>query len=198
MKKASIIIVYGVICLAVGFYIGRSTIDTKTKTEYIKGETVTGSVNPNQFVPIKEEKPLIHYRDTGSVKYVNLPIDTAAIVADWEMKRTYKLVPFDDKKLGKLELFPVIQYNKLSALDYNFTPIIERQTIYKTKVWQPFVSGSYSTLDYIGIGGGVFYHNLGIEYQYNIDIRKKPYITFPVDNYFKRGNYHWLSGKYKF
>lgn len=166
MKKASIIIVYGVICLAVGFFIGRSTIDTKTKTEYIKGATMTGSVSPTQFEPIKEERPDIQYRDTGSIKIVNLPADTAAIIADWELKRTYKLTAFDNKTQGKLELFPVIQYNKLSALDYNFTPIIERQTIYKTKVWQPFISGSYSTLNYVNIGGGVFYHNLGLEYQY--------------------------------
>lgn len=174
MKKASIIIVYGVICLAVGFFVGRSTIDTKTKIEYVKGETITGSVSPTQFEPIKEEKPdkpllpYIQYRDTGSVRY--MPIDSAAyaklVIADYELKRTYKLTPFDNKTQGKLELFPVIQYNKLSALDYNFTPIIERQTIYKTKVWQPFISGSYSTLNYINIGGGVFYHNLGLEYQY--------------------------------
>ena len=72
---------------------------------------------------------------------------------DYELKRTYKLTAFDNKTQGKLELFPVIQYNKLSALDYNFTPIIERQTIYKAKAWQPFVSASYSTLNYIGIGG---------------------------------------------
>lgn len=42
MKQASIIVVYGFICLSIGFFIGRSTIDTKTKIEYIKGETVTG------------------------------------------------------------------------------------------------------------------------------------------------------------
>lgn len=152
--------------LMVGFFIGRSTIDTSTKIEYVKGNTITGSISPTQFEPIKEEKPNIQYRDTGSIKYVNRPVDTAAIIADWETKRTYKLTAFDNKTQGKLELFPVIQYNKLSALDYNFTPIIERNTIYKTKVWQPFISVSYSTLNYVGIGGGVFYHNLGLEYQY--------------------------------
>lgn len=31
MKKASIIIVCGVICLAVGFFIGRSSIDSEQK-----------------------------------------------------------------------------------------------------------------------------------------------------------------------
>ncbi|MDR1715703.1 MAG: hypothetical protein LBS20_07645 [Prevotella sp.] len=164
MKKASLISLAMLVCLVVGIFIGRSTNDTEVKLEYIKGETITGSVSPTQFEPIKEEKPNIQYRDTGSIKYVNLPADTAAIIADWELKRTYKLTAFDNKTQGKLELFPVIQYNRLAALDYNFTPMIERQI--KTKVWQPFASGSYSTLGYIGIGGGVFYHNIGVEYQY--------------------------------
>ncbi|MFT4223121.1 hypothetical protein [Dysgonomonas sp.] len=43
--------------LVIGFFGGRSSIDTKTKTEYIKGETVTGSISTTQFEPIKEEKP---------------------------------------------------------------------------------------------------------------------------------------------
>lgn len=166
MKNATIIIIYGITCLVIGFFFGRSFIDDEPKTEYIKGTTITGSVSPTQFEPIKEEKPDIQYRDTGSIKYVNLPADTAAIIADWELKRIYNLTAFDNNTQGKLELFPVIQYNRLTALDYNFTPMIERQMVYKTKVWQPFISGSYSTLNYINIGGGVFYHNLGFEYQY--------------------------------
>ena len=174
MKKATLIVLSGIVCLIIGFFIGRSSIDSEPKKEYIKGETLTGSVSPTQFEPIKEEKPdkpllpFIQYRDTGRVRY--MPIDSAAyaklVIADYELKRTYKLTAFDNKTQGKLELFPVIQYNKLSALDYNFIPIIERQTIYKTKAWHPFISASYSTLNYIGIGGGIFYHDIGIEYQY--------------------------------
>lgn len=174
MKKIILIVLCGIGCLIIGFFIGRSSIDSEPKKEYIKGEMLTGSVSPTQFGPIKEEKPdkpllpFIQYRDTGRVRY--MPIDSAAyaklVIADYELKRTYKLTPFDNKTQGKLELFPVIQYNKLSALDYNFTPVIERQTIYKAKVWQPFVSASYSTLNYIGVGGGIFYHDIGIEYQY--------------------------------
>lgn len=118
-----------------------------------------------------------------------IPIDSAAyaklVIADYELKRTYKLTPFDNKTQGKLELFPVIQYNKLSVLDYNFTPVIERQTIYKTKVWQPFISASYSTLNYIGIGGGIFYHDIRIEYQYQKSLGSQ-------------SNGHLFGVKYKF
>ena len=186
MKKATLMVLCGIVCLTIGFFIGRSSIDSEPKKEYIKGETITGSVSPTQFEPIKEEKPdkpllpFIQYRDTGSVRY--MPIDSAAyaklVIADYELKRTYKLTPFDNKTQGKLELFPVIQYN-------NFTPVIERQTIYKTKIWQPFVSASYSTLNYVGIGGGVFYHNLGFEYQYQKSLGSQ-------------SNGHLFEVKYKF
>lgn len=185
MKKATLIVLSGIVCLVIGFFIGRSSIDSEPKKEYIKGETLTGSVSPTQFEPIKEKKPNIHYRDTGSIKYLSIPVDTPAIIADWELKRTYKLTAFDNKTQGKLELFPVIQYNKLSALDYNFTPVIERQTIYKAKVWLPFVSASYSTLNYTGIGGGIFYHNLGFEYQYQKSLGSQ-------------SNEHLFGVKYKF
>lgn len=193
MKKATLIVLCGIVCLVIGFFVGRSSIDSEPKKEYIKGEMLTGSVSPTQFEPIKEEKPdkslspFIQYRDTGSVRY--MPIDSAAyaklVIADYELKRTYKLTAFDNKTQAKLDLFPVIQYNKLSALDYNFTPVIERQTIYKTKVWQPFISASYSTLNYIGIGGGIFYHDIGIEYQYQKSLGSQR-------------NGHLFGAKYKF
>lgn len=194
MRKYILIALFSFIAgSTIFFFIGRSSIVPEPKKEYIKGETVTGSVSPTQFKPMKEEKPnkplfpFIQYKDTGSVKY--MPIDSAAyaklVIADYELKRTYKLTAFDNKTQGKLELFPVIQYNKLSALDYNFTPVIERQTIYKTKVWQPFISGSYSTLNYIGIGGGMFYHDIGIEYQYQKSLENQ-------------SNGHLFGLKYKF
>lgn len=187
IKENRIIILILIVIFLAGVLLGRSTIDTETKIEYVKGEPVTGSVSPKQFEPIKEEKPNIQYRDTGSVKYRS--IDSAAyakqVIADYEIKRTYSLIAFDNKTQGKLELSPVIQYNRLSALDYNFTPVIERQTIYKTKVWQPFISASYSTLNYVGIGGGFFYHDIGLEYQYQKSLGKQ-------------NDQHLFSGKYRF
>lgn len=196
------------------FFVGRSAIKTETEISYVPGETVSGSVSNNLFEPVKEEKPdkpllptkeiEIQYRDTGSVKtitetkYLIQIVDTAAIIADFILKRSYSITAFDNKEQGKLLLYPTVQYNKLTGMDYDFTPIQKQKNTYLQKVWQPFVSGSYSTLDYLGLGGGVFYHNLGFEYQYNIDIRSKPVALPVVDNYFKRGNYHWFSGKYKF
>lgn len=196
------------------FFVGRSTIKTETEISYVPGETVLGSVSNDQFEPVKEEKPEkpifpikeieIQYIDTGGVKTITEPkyvyqvVDTAAIIEDYILKRSYSLTAFDNKEHGKLLLYPTVQYNKLTGMDYDFTPMQRQTNTYKEKVWQPFLSGSYSTLDYVGLGGGVYYHKLGIEYQYNIDIRKKPTILPVANDYYKRGNHHWFSGKYMF
>ena len=37
----------------------------------------------------------------------------------------------------------------------------------------PYVGVSYSTLNHVGIGGGMFYHNLGIGAKYITDFNKK-------------------------
>lgn len=196
------------------FFVGRSNIKTETEVSYVPGKTTSGSVSGNQFEPTKEEKPekpllptkdiRIQHIDTGNVKTITETkdpyqvVDTAATIEDHIMKRSYSLTVFDNKEQGKLRLFPVVQYNKLTGMDYDFTPIQKQTNTYQQKVWQPFFAGSYSTLDYFGLGGGAFYHNLGFEYQYNIDIRSKPMALPVVDDYFKRGNYHWFSVKYKF
>lgn len=195
------------------FFIGRSTID-EVEVKYVPGETVIGSVPKKELIPVKEEKGegknLPMKRDTiikkiylkGEEKlrvdtfYTSPIIDTAAIIADFQKKRYYEQTLFDNKTEGKLIVYPIVYQNRLTSLDYKFTPM-QREKI-RMKVWQPFVSGSYSTLDYLGVGGGTFYHNLGFEYQYNFDLRRKPNLAVSVDDYFQRGNYHWFSGKYKF
>ncbi len=167
------------------FLVGRVSIQHKIEDLSVYGETYKGIVSNIQLNPIKEEssdKPVlpmkqveIQYKDTGKTKlitetrYIYQIVDTAAIIADYILKRSYDIIAFDDMDKGKLRLFPVIQYNKLEGINYEFTPVYRQTSIYKEKVWQPFISGSYSTLDIISLGGGLFYHNLGFEYQYQID-----------------------------
>lgn len=194
--KIKYIILTGFICLVIGFIVGRKTVDTETKVEYIKLGPVSGSISNNQLEPVKEEIPLnphlplridTVYNDSvrTEIKYMVQKVDTAAIIADYILKKSYNVTAFDSKELGTLKLFPTIQYNRLSGLDYEFTPIQKQVTIYREKVWQPFISGSYSTFDYIGLGGGVFYHHLGFEYQYQKDTGNKR-------------NGHLFGLKYKF
>ena len=170
-----------IVCLFIGFFVGRKKINPETKVEYITLEPVSGSVGINHLEPVGEEIP-IHpnlpvridtiYKDSirTEIKYIVQKVDTAAIIVDYILKRSYSITAFDSKELGSLILFPTVQYNKLTGLDYEFTPIQRQIETYKEKVWQPFLSGSYSTLNHVNLGGGIFYHNLGFEYQYQKDM----------------------------
>lgn len=163
MKKtisASLII----LALVVGFFIGRSTIDNKSDIKYVKGETV------RDWFPILTpfkvsipSDPIYKYKENTAI------VDTAAIINDWIIKRDYKQTLFDNNN-GKLDIDFSVQYNKPFDFGYSFTPI-HKQLPPREKVWQPYLSGSYSTLDIVGLGGGIFYHNLGFEYQYQKDFR---------------------------
>lgn len=156
-------IIGGLVC----FFIGRSTIDTKTDIKYVKGETVRDwfpILTP--FKVTKPSDPIYKYKENTAI------VDTAAIIEDWITKRDYKQTLFDNNN-GKLDIDFSVQYNKPFNLGYSFTPIQKQTTIYKVKTWQPFVSASYSTLNYVSVGGGFFYHNLGFELRYVTDFNKK-------------------------
>lgn len=153
--------------ITVGFFIGRSTIDKETDIKYVKGETVRDWFPI--LTPFKVSIPSdpIYLRDT-----INGKIDTVGIIADWITKRDYKQTLFDNNN-GKLDIDFSVQYNKPFNLGYSFTPIHKETNTYKAKVWQPFVSASYSTLNYVSVGGGFFYHDLGFELRYVTDFNKK-------------------------
>lgn len=202
--------------LVIGFFIGRATIDTKEETKYVKGEKEAGSISPEDMNPTKvttpespqlpqdifakNSKPKVITKDSIIYKYneVDSMAIFRAVYDDYIKQRDYNLLTFKRDNLGTLKINQSIQYNRMQKFDWDFEPVYRETSRYNIKIWQPFVSASYSTLDYVGIGGGLFYYNLGFEYQYNFDLRKKPNLTMPVDNYFQRGNYHWFSGKYKF
>lgn len=172
MKKNTIIWLLLVACLIafiVGFVVGRSAVEEYIKTENRKGETISGSVSNVQLYPVKEEvpeQPILPIKPIIKEKIVVQIVDTATIIAEYEKKRAYTLTAFDNKEYGKLQLYPTLQYNRLVGLDYDFTPMIRETTIRQNKVWQPYISGSFLTMGYVGAGGGLFYHNLGFEYQY--------------------------------
>ena len=153
--------------ITVGFFIGRSTIDTETDIKYIKGETVRDWFPI--LTPFKVSipaDPIYKYKENTAV------VDTAAIIEDWITKREYKQTLFDNTH-GKLDIDFTVQYNKPTDLRYSYIPIKEVNTIYKVKVWQPYASASYSTLNYVGVGLGIFYHDVGFGAKYVTDFNKK-------------------------
>ena len=174
--KEYIVIVIACLILSyfIGFIAGGARSDVIYKTEYIKGDTIRQAIT--NIVPVSEEKPenpiLPVKRDTvyvDSIIYVREVVDTAAIIADYELKRKYN-VPLFNNEYGKLDVSLTSQYNKLSDMSYTFIPIQTVKYIQTKRVWQPFISASYSTFGVGGIGGGVFYYDVGLEYEFQYSI----------------------------
>ena len=164
--------------ITVGFFIGRSTIDTKTEIKYVKGETIIDTVYiPSPYAenkPTKDKLVPIYKKDSTGIESSEL--DTAkskdATIADWNLERKYANTLFNNE-YGNLSYDISVQNNKLSSFKYTHTPIQKQTNIYKEKVWQPYASASYSTLNYVGVGLGLFYHDIGFEIRYITDFDKK-------------------------
>lgn len=176
IKENWIVILILIIIFLAGIILGRSTIDTKTKTEYVKGETIKDTVyipapysekkaDKNNLIPVYKKDP--EGKETTE-------LDTAkskdVTIHDWNLERKYSDQVFNNEN-GKLLYDITVQNNKLSKFNYTFTPIQKVTTTTKEKIFQPYVSASYSTFDIASVGGGFFYHNLGIEYQFQRDFR---------------------------
>lgn len=182
------IIIGLVVGLVIGFFVGRSTIK-KGETKYIKGDTVTDSIDVPYpvIVEVPTNPKLPMKKDTlwlDSTIYIVEKVDTSAIIKDYIVERTYAFNVFDNKD-GKFDATAKIGYNKLQYFEYTYTPIQKHTTVIQEKMFTPFVSGSYHTYKAVGVGGGVFIKNLGVEYLYNVSLGDIP-------------NYHTVGLKVKF
>ena len=172
-------LVIAIVILIIGFLAGRLSI-CDSKTKYVKGDTIRDTLlvdNPYEVeIPAKPVLPLKPdtIRIPGEKEIITLKVDTAQIIADYIKKNSYKKVMFDNLD-GKLIVSAVVQYNQLNRLSYDFTPIHKQTTITKKNILTPFLSSSYNSFGIIGAGGGVYYHNLGIEAKYITDFSKKGY-----------------------
>lgn len=185
--------------LGIGFFVGRATIETEETIKIVEVPTQYGSVNFEGItpeyskdldlsVPVLPKLPFYIFKEIvryDTIDNIITPvIDSAKIAQAYFRENHYDYILFDNE-YGKLRIKQIIQYNMLSSTAYEFNPL--QKQIYKTvkDVWQPFISGSYSTIGYVGLGGGVFYHNLGFEYQY-------------LKGFRDTNNAHLFGLKYKF
>lgn len=160
--KITIFVLAFALSILSGFFIGRKTVERslpKTEVKYIKGEKITDSIPYPQ--PIEVNRPI----DTANIirqcvkdgiyselfpektitEYIEITKDdTSAILMDWATKRLYSETLFDVDTIGKCVVNASVQYNRLSLLSYNYTPIVKQTTITTNKV--KFFS------PYIGIG----------------------------------------------
>lgn len=171
MTKA--IIVSILIGILIGFFIGKSFFQTSAKIKYVKGETIEKTIQIP--IPYRVEIPAtpqyIYKIDTIS-ETIYQTVDTTAILADWVLKREYKEKILNNTQ-GELDIEAEIQYNRLQSMKYTFTPTevnIEKQ--HKPR-WTPYISTSVNTFNQAGIGGGLFYQNIGAGARMITDFEKK-------------------------
>lgn len=193
---------------AIGFFIGRATIQNEVIIEQKRGETVYGGVDTayvNRPVETKGEIKYLPYylwrTDTvfvSDIEYVNIEPDTAKILEDFITKRDYSFNVFDDDTIGKLDVKQVVQYNKLQSFDYAFTPIITTKTVLQRKLFTPFIGASYNTIGLITFSGGVFINNLGVEYGYVYQMNNPYNINMNGYGVPSNSTGHSFGIKYKF
>lgn len=174
MKKEKLYIIYTLIGFIAGFIMGRQISQQEQSIKYIKGETTERVVEiPMPYKVVIPAKPVYLYKNTDTVfSTVTREVDTTAILNDWITKRSYTKDIFDNQQ-GTLVIDASVQYNQLQSLKYNFTPVQKEISISKKQVWMPYIGASYNTADCVGLGGGIFYHNMGIGAKYTTDFNRK-------------------------
>lgn len=162
MKRQLII---AVISLVVGLYVGRLTT-TVENTEYVRQKPESGTALRTIVEEVKPLKPTLPVRDTVYLDNIVVQVvDSAKIIEEYQLLRKYSDLLFDNE-YGTLTLNSEVQYNKRNALSYEFVPIQKVTTIQKKDVFTPYVRTSYSSFGIVGVGAGVYYHDLGIDIQY--------------------------------
>lgn len=166
MKEYTIYIILVLIVFTAGFFLGRGKVRVVEKVSLKKGETVYGSLNPSFLTTPKEFKgdiqmlPYIFWKsDTIKV------LDTVKVVEDFLIRRDYSFNVFNNDN-GVLDITQSIQHNRLQTFDYSFTPIQKVITKRTKPLFEPFVSVGYNTYQQASVGGGLFYRNVGVEYNY--------------------------------
>lgn len=147
-------------CLAIGFFAGRATKKETTKIEvrYEKGETIHDTVTitePVEVEPVVDTASIIQQcirdgiyaelfpnKTVIDTQYIEVTReDTTAMLADWATAKTYNESLFDIDTLGRCDVSLTVQYNRLAALSYTYTPIQKTTTITteKKRVVSPFI-----------------------------------------------------------
>jgi hypothetical protein len=164
--------------LAAGFYFGRcSVVVTETTTvEYRYLPSVNVSIEaPKPFRFTVPELPLwIFFTDPATQQQ---RIDTAAILADWALKREYGARLIDDTT-GTVDYSAIVQYNRLQNLSIDYQPI--QRTVTTTKVIQqrftPFLLVGGNTAGFGQAEAGVLFHRWGAAIELGTDFSGTNYI----------------------
>ena len=180
--------------ILLGFYLGRTSVDKKhpeTIVKYIKGEKIKDSIPfpvPYEIVKPIDTANIIKqcvkdgiyfdlFPEKTVIEYVEVTKeDTSRILEDWASKRLYKETLFDIDTVGNCVVDLSVQYNRLSLIEYTYTPVTKNVTnnIYKVNLFNPFIGGGLLAIPYkeyldlgLSVDGGFFIkEKYGIKLQY--------------------------------
>lgn len=166
------------------FLLGRATVSETDRIKFVKGKPIVGLVDEpvpeSETETPEDERDLPMIRDTiyvDSIQYVTEKVDMDKVLSEFTLKRRYEFTLYDDMEVGKLDVSMMVQNNKLQDFKYTNTPYVKNITTYKEKYITPFASLSYHTVGSVGIGGGAFIRDIGVEYQFNLSQNNNTYHT---------------------
>lgn len=189
--KVALVVLFGVLCFAGGRY----TINTKTQIRYVTLPVIHVEQKAKDLTPVSE-------RVSDSIKlvtvYVSQPgkaseikqqvvetaiiepnIDTVtslwATAIDFNKERTYSGIALNDDTLGVVKWSASVQYNTLTYLSHDITPVRKESNVIKERAVFPFVMASYNTFNEVRIGGGVFKESNGVFINYVKDFKYNEY-----------------------
>ena len=162
-----------VVAAFIGSYcLGKYSVKVTTKTEvkYVDLPTVHVSITPRETgFEIPNIPQYIWYIEVDTVTLVETQkVDTAAILADWIVRREYGGTLVQDST-GTIDYHAFVQYNRLQNISLDYTPRyrVEHTTHLIREKYFPFINLGYLNAD-VTIGGGVFYGKWGASANYMI------------------------------
>lgn len=191
-KKIIGYVIAVLIVLAIGFFVGRSTIKTKTVkwVKYVKGDPI--EVVKDSLVPVYVNRPIdtlnvllaaIQSGDFDDVFPVRDSIiyvtkeDSSEVILDWATERIYEEKLFDIDTVGTETVKMRVQYNRLQEISSTFVPVVknigEKEII--VKKYSPFVGGGITTMPAVVANAGMFFedkYGVSLMYEYNWEIKK--------------------------
>ena len=162
MKAGTVLAIVGIaVAFLIGYMSGKS--GTEPEAVVVRERVDTVIVRDTVRLPVPEPVHVYIVR-TDTVAPDGTGTATVPVTQHTYVTDAYKAIIEGYKpKLLELELYPQTVYITK-----------DREVIrYVKKTWQPFVSASYSTFDIVGIGGGTFYNNLGLSYEYQYSLRER-------------------------
>ena len=196
-KISTILLIAGIIFFS-GFSVGKKSAENgMNNVPAVEYYTDTVRITVDSIKLVKEEidtcnflkncikkgiyEELFPEKVKDSIIYVYLEKqDSDAIVNDWQTKRTYEKVLFNND-LGKAEVSLDVVYNRLDSLRYTFVPYATMNAASErlsklTKKPEMFIGAGITSHSELMLQGGVFFNNntgLSLIYEYDWDNKIK-------------------------